>query len=50
MARTACSSTEKATGLRREELVGTDFCDDFTDPERARMGYQQVFREGRVQD
>ena len=30
--------------------MGTDFCDDFTDPERARMGYQQVFREGRVQD
>jgi PAS domain S-box-containing protein len=44
------SATEKATGRLRAELVGTDFSDYFTDPERARAGYQRVFREGSVQD
>ncbi len=44
------AATEKATGFGRSELSGTDFCDYFTDPERARIGYQQVFREGTVQD
>ena len=43
-------ATEKATGRSRAELVGTDFSDYFTDPERARSGYQQVFREGMVRD
>ena len=43
-------ATETATGLAREALIGTDFCDYFTDPEKARAGYQRVFREGRVQD
>ena len=44
------SATEKVTGLPREELIGTDFSDYFTEPEKARAGYQQVFREGWVQD
>ena len=44
------SATEQATGCSREELIGADFCDYFTDPQRARDGYQQVFREGRVHD
>ena len=44
------TATERATGLTREELIGTDFCDYFTDPKRARAGYQLVFREGVVQD
>lgn len=43
-------ATEFATGCRREELIGTDFADYFTEPERARDGYQQVFKEGCVQD
>jgi len=43
-------ATEKATGRSRDELIGTDFSDYFTEPERARAGYQQVFREGWVQD
>lgn len=43
-------ATEYATGCRREELIGTDFADYFTEPERARAGYQQVFKEGCVQD
>jgi PAS domain S-box-containing protein len=32
----------KVTGVRREKLVGTDFSDYFTEPEKAREGYQQV--------
>ena len=44
------SATKKVTGRFREELIGADFSDYFTDPEKARLGYQQVFREGLVQD
>jgi len=43
-------STEDLTGLSRAELIGTDFSIYFTQPERARAGYQRVFQEGRVQD
>jgi len=42
--------TERVTGLSRNELIGTDFADYFTDPEKARAGYQQVFRDGLVKD
>jgi PAS domain S-box-containing protein len=44
------AATEGVTGYSREELVGTDFSDYFTDPEKARAGYRQVFREGAVRD
>lgn len=44
------SATEKATGLSRLELIGTDFSDYFTEPDKARAGYRQAFREGIVQD
>jgi len=44
------SAAEKVTGRLREELIGADFSDYFTDPEKARLGYQQVFREGLVQN
>jgi PAS domain S-box-containing protein len=44
------AATEAATGRSRGELVGTDFCDYFTEPEKARAGYEQVFREGTVRD
>jgi PAS domain S-box-containing protein len=44
------TATEEATGYARECLIGTDFCDYFIDPEKARAGYQQVFREGAVRD
>ena len=42
--------TERVTGYSRNELIGTDFADYFTDPEKARAGYQQVFRDGLVKD
>ena len=43
-------ATELATGRERSELIGNDFCDYFTDPEKARQGYKQVFAEETVQD
>ena len=43
-------ATEKVTGVFREQLVGTDFSNYFTEPEAARAGYQQVFAEGFVRD
>src|SRR5271157_321140 len=43
-------ATEAVTGCARAALIGTDFSDYFTDPEKARAGYQQVFREGFVRD
>lgn len=43
-------ATIKVTGMPREKLVGTDFSTYFTEPEKAREGYQQVFKEGFVTD
>lgn len=43
-------ATEDITGLIRDELVGTDFSDYFTDPDRAKDGYKEVFKEGFVRD
>lgn len=44
------NATEIATGCSRDEIIGTDFSDYFTDPVKAKKGYKQVFREGFVQD
>lgn len=44
------AATEHVTGLARTQLIGTDFSSYFTDPVRARAGYQQVFRDGVVRD
>ncbi len=44
------NSTETVTGYSPDELIGTDFSDYFTEPERAREGYKQVFQEGFVRD
>ena len=43
-------ATVKVTGASREKLIGADFADYFTQPERAREGYQRVFSEGFVTD
>ena len=43
-------STIRVTGVTREELIGTDFSDYFTEPEKARETYQQVFSKGFVTD
>ena len=44
------SATEKATGLPRERIIGTDFSEYFTEPEKARDGYKRVFNIGKVVD
>ena len=40
----------RATGVARAQLVGTDFAGHFTEPDRAREGYRQVFAHGFVSE
>ena len=40
----------QATGVPREQLIGTDSPDYFTEPDKAREGYRRVFAEGFVRD
>jgi PAS domain S-box-containing protein len=42
------TATERVTGYSRSELIGTDFANYFTDTEKARIGYEQVFCDGSV--
>jgi PAS domain S-box-containing protein len=44
------NSTIKVTGVTREQLIGSDFADFFTEPDKARAGYKQVFSKGIVRD
>ncbi|MBI2469748.1 MAG: PAS domain S-box protein [Planctomycetes bacterium] len=43
-------ATIKVTGVPREQLIGADFSNYFTEPDKAREGYQQVFAKGFVTD
>ena len=43
-------ATVKVTGASREKLIGADFANYFTEPEKAREGYQRVFSQGFVTD
>jgi PAS domain S-box-containing protein len=43
-------ATIRVTGVERGHLIGTDFSDYFTEPDRAREGYRQVFAQGFVTD
>ncbi len=43
-------STEVVTGFSRDEIIGTDFSNYFTEPNKARQGYKQVFKEGLVKN
>ena len=38
------------TGVTREDLIGTDFSNYFTEPQKAKEGYKQVFEKGMVSD
>lgn len=40
----------KVTGVSREKLTGTDFFEYFTEPDKARKGYEEVFAKGFVAD
>jgi PAS domain S-box-containing protein len=44
------TATELVTGYSREELIGTDFHNYFSDPAKAQAGYQRVFESGTVRD
>ena len=44
------NATETVTGYYRDELIGTDFSDYFTEPEKAKEGYRRVFYKGFVRD
>ncbi len=43
-------ATAKITGLTRKQLTGTNFFDYFTEPQKAREVYQEVFAKGSVAD
>ena len=43
-------AAELVTGIKRLELIGRDFSSCFTEPEKAREGYEQVFADGFVTD
>jgi len=43
-------ATEIATGVPRERLIGDDFSNYFTEPDKAKNGYQKVLAEGMVRD
>lgn len=43
-------ATIKVTGVSRAELIGTDFSTYFTEPEKARTSYREVFAKGLVTD
>ncbi len=43
-------ASARITGMTREELTGTDFLDYFTEPQKAREVYQEVFARGSVAD
>ncbi len=43
-------ATESVTGYPREKLIGTDFSDYFTDPEKAKEGYLKVLHKGSLKD
>lgn len=43
-------ATESITGVGRDRLIGSDFSQYFTEPEKAKEGYRKVSREGQVRD
>lgn len=44
------TATERVTGVDRTSLIGSEFADYFTDPQKAREVYQLVFQKGAVTD
>jgi len=44
------NASAMVTGVSREDLMGTDFCDYFTEPQKAREVYLEVFEKGFVAD
>jgi PAS domain S-box-containing protein len=44
------NASVKVTGIARPKLIGTDFFDYFTEPQKAREVYQKVFEKGFIAD
>jgi PAS domain S-box-containing protein len=44
------TATERFTSMCREQLIGSDFSEHFTEPEKARQVCQQAFEQGTVRD
>ena len=44
------NASVKITGMSREEIIGTDFFDYFTEPNKAKEVYEDVFANGFVTD
>ncbi|HLF53095.1 response regulator [Flavobacterium sp.] len=44
------NASVKVTGISREQLLNTDFINYFTEPQKAREVYQEVFAKGSVAD
>ena len=44
------NASVNVTGILREKLIGTDFFDYFTEPQKAREVYEKVFKKGFVTD
>lgn len=43
-------ATVRVTGASKKELIGSDFIDYFTEPQKAKEGYLEVFAKGHVAD
>ena len=43
-------ATERITGIERSKLIGSDFFDHFTEQQKKREVYQEVFEKGSVAD
>lgn len=43
-------ATVLVTGVSKDQLIGSDFFDYFTEPQKARAGYKKVFSKGFVVD
>jgi len=43
-------ATVNATGVPRSQLIGSDFSNYFTEPDKARAGYREAFAKGFVSD
>lgn len=44
------NASVKITGVSRVKMIGSDFYDYFTEPEKAKEGYQHIFENGAVED
>lgn len=44
------SATVQATGISKEQLIGSTFCNYFTEPHKAQESYENIFKNGFVTD